>query len=209
MSEQDPNARPREGQPQPVEPPAGGAPQQWPAPQQPHHGSQSQWNPPQAAGSGNQPQWGAPQWNTQPPGHGGQPQWGTPYPGPQPSTSQPGYVQPGYVAPPKPGIVPLRPLMFGEILDGSFQTIRRNAAAMLGAALLAQTLATVAGAFATAQAGSGGESLGLWLESLSPTEMVGLGLGVLAGAVTSRTGVRLYLACPSGRDGGSRGPVRP
>ena len=28
--------------------------------------------------------------------------------------------------------------MFGEIMDGSFQTIRRNAKAMLGASLLAQ-----------------------------------------------------------------------
>ncbi|MDQ0075233.1 DUF7847 domain-containing protein [Arthrobacter oryzae] len=73
--------------------------------------------------------------------------------------------------------------MFGEILDGSFQTIRRNAAAMLGAGLLAQTLGTIVGAVITAQAGAGGESVGLWLESLSPAEMVGLGLGVMAGGV--------------------------
>ena len=184
MSEQDPNARPREGQPQPAEPPPWGAPQQWKAPQPPHHGNQTPWNAPGAAGGGSQPssgtpQWGAPpQWNAQQPGNAGQPHWGSPHPGPLFPQGQPGYI-----APPKPGIVPLRPLMFGEILDGSFQTIRRNAAAMLGAALLAQTLGTAVGALISAQAGTGGESLGLWLESLNPTEMVGLGLGILAGAV--------------------------
>jgi len=40
--------------------------------------------------------------------------------------------------PPKPGIVPLRPLLFGEVLDGAFQTVRRNPASMLGSALLGQ-----------------------------------------------------------------------
>lgn len=123
--------------------------------------------------------WDAPaQWNAPAPGYGGQPQWGSsPYTGPQP-----GYVQPQYVAPPKPGIVPLRPLMFGEILDGSFQTIRRNAAAMLGAALLAQTLATVVGEVFSANAESGGESIGLWLAGFAPPEMVDLGGGLLIGA---------------------------
>jgi hypothetical protein len=50
--------------------------------------------------------------------------------------------------------------MFGEILDGSFQTIRRNAKAMLGAGLLAQTFGTIVGAVVTAEAGSRGESIG-------------------------------------------------
>lgn len=73
--------------------------------------------------------------------------------------------------------------MFGEILDGSFQTIRRNAKAMLGAALLAQTLRTIVGAVFTAEAGSQGESLGLWMESLTPSEMAGVGLGFIAAAI--------------------------
>ena len=46
------------------------------------------------------------------------------FPGRHPNQGPP-YGQPRYVAPPKPGIVPLRPLMFGEIMDGSFQVIRR------------------------------------------------------------------------------------
>jgi hypothetical protein len=73
--------------------------------------------------------------------------------------------------------------MFGEILDGSFQTIRRNAKAMLGAGLLAQTFGTIVGAVVTAEAGSRGESIGRWLDGLTPTELVGLGLGILAGSV--------------------------
>jgi len=36
--------------------------------------------------------------------------------------------------------VPLRPLLFGEVLDGAFQTVRRNPAAMLGSSLLGQCL---------------------------------------------------------------------
>ena len=35
-------------------------------------------------------------------------------------------------APPKPGVVPLRPLGLGEILDGAVQTIRLNPKVMLG-----------------------------------------------------------------------------
>jgi hypothetical protein len=54
--------------------------------------------------------------------------WGTPAP-------QYGYGQlPGYGPPPspKPGVVPLRPLTLGEILDGAVQTIRQNPKVMLG-----------------------------------------------------------------------------
>lgn len=43
-----------------------------------------------------------------------------------------------YVAPPKPGVIPLRPLGLGEILDGSFQAARRNGKAMFGSALIFQ-----------------------------------------------------------------------
>ena len=123
--------------------------------------------------------WDAPaQWNAPPPAYGSQPAWGSsPYSG-----QQTGPLQPQYVAPPKPGIVPLRPLLFGELLDGSFQTIRRNAAAMLGAALLAQTLATVVGEVFSANAESRGESIGLWLAGLAPPEVIDVGGGLVIGA---------------------------
>ncbi len=73
--------------------------------------------------------------------------------------------------------------MFGEILDGSFQTIRRNAKAMLGAALLAQALGAIVSAVFTAGAGSQGQSLGLWMESLTPTQMAGVGMGLAAAGI--------------------------
>lgn len=72
------------------------------------------------------------------PGQGAQPAWG-PAPGHDPRSgpdAQPGWgAQPGWApAPPsapRPGIVPLRPLGVGELLDGSLQAIRREPRAML------------------------------------------------------------------------------
>lgn len=110
--------QPQQGQPQPPQ-------------AQPHYGQpqQPQWGQYGQQGQPQQPQWG----------QYGQPQYGQPHPG------QPG-VQPGfnnYVAPPKPGVIPLRPLGLGEILDGAFQAARRNGKAMFGSALIFQ-LATTA-----------------------------------------------------------------
>ena len=80
------------------------------------------------------------------PAHPAPPQWGQ-YGQPQQTQPQWGqYGQPGfggYAAPPKPGVIPLRPLGLGEILDGAFQTARRNGEAMFGSALIFQ-LATAA-----------------------------------------------------------------
>ena len=76
------------------------------------------------------------------PGYG-QPGYG--YPGPR----QPGYPPPPGPAPhygdpaPKPGVIPLRPLGLGEILDGSFATIRRNPKATLGIAAIIVTISAV------------------------------------------------------------------
>ncbi|WP_312179499.1 glycerophosphoryl diester phosphodiesterase membrane domain-containing protein [Arthrobacter sp.] len=126
------------------------------APQGPSHQGPAQ-------PSGPQPPWGAqpqqqPQWG-QPPQWGQQPQWGqTPYgqnPYGQPAWGQGGQpapqLPPGpygqapgqYTAPPKPGVIPLRPLGLGEILDGAFQACRRNPAATFGTALLIQGVITV------------------------------------------------------------------
>ena len=79
-----------------------------------------------------------PQWGGQP----GPPQnpWGQgPYGGPGAGFPQPGTWTP----PPKPGIIPLRPLGLGEMLDGAFQACRRNAAATFGSALLVQAVVAV------------------------------------------------------------------
>jgi hypothetical protein len=70
--------------------------------------------------------------------------------------------------------------MFGEILDGSFQTIRRNAKAMLGASLLAQSLAAILAAVITALTATSMVPIEAWAESASPADLASLGLGFLA-----------------------------
>lgn len=86
-----------------------------------------------------------------PPGYGGYP---APTGYPQPGYPQPGYPQPGYggysgynasgpgpqgwVPPPKPGLIPLRPLGFGTLIGAPFQVLRRNPKPTFGSALLIQ-----------------------------------------------------------------------
>ena len=71
----------------------------------------------------------------QPPPYGQQPspygQQSSPY-GQQPPA--------GWTPPPKPGLLPLRPFTFGEVLSASFQVFRRNPRTTFGTALLAQVL---------------------------------------------------------------------
>lgn len=71
--------------------------------------------------------------------------------------------------------------MFGEILDGSFQTMRRNAQAMLGASLLAQSLAAVLTAVLTALSVNSAGFLEPWAEGLSSEDLVSVGVGFAAG----------------------------
>ena len=49
-----------------------------------------------------------------------------------------GGTQPGWTPPPKPGLIPLRPLDLGTILGASFRVLRRNPKPTFGAALLIQ-----------------------------------------------------------------------
>jgi hypothetical protein len=75
--------------------------------------------------------------------------------GPPPSYGQPGGYRPGGYGPPpqggwqaraqapKPGVIPLRPLGVGEILDGAFTSIRRNPRATLGLAAILLIMSTV------------------------------------------------------------------
>ncbi|MGV9377086.1 glycerophosphoryl diester phosphodiesterase membrane domain-containing protein [Nonomuraea sp. NPDC003707] len=81
--------------------------------------------------------YGEPLQQQQPLGPGPQ----TPYP-PYPHP-QPGY---GYAPPPpalRPGIIPLRPLGLGDILDGTIKLIRSNPKAVLGLSAVAALLASV------------------------------------------------------------------
>jgi hypothetical protein len=61
-------------------------------------------------------------------------------PAPAPTGSAPGT---GWTPPPKPGLIPLRPLGFGTLLGASFQVIRRNPRPTFGIALLLNGLVTV------------------------------------------------------------------
>ncbi|WP_285240730.1 hypothetical protein [Pseudarthrobacter sp. MEB009] len=85
------------------------------------------------------------------------------------------------MAPPKPGTVPLRPLLFGEIMDGSFQTIRRNAKAMLGAGLLAQSLIYILTALLTAGAAAGTLFNPGWADNATAADFAALGFGFVGG----------------------------
>ncbi len=73
--------------------------------------------------------------------------WGT-APGwsPQPSWSPP-------PPPAQPGVVPLRPLGVGEILDGAFRTVRRHPKATLGLAALATAVQLALSLLLTAGSG--------------------------------------------------------
>jgi hypothetical protein len=85
------------------------------------------WQPSPAAPEQPPQSWSAPSWSTPPP-------W----------TSAPGGWQP-YAPPPapKPGVIPLRPLGVGELLDGAFTVIRRYPAATLGFAAIVMLVVEV------------------------------------------------------------------
>jgi hypothetical protein len=80
---------------------------------------------------------------------GGGPAAPSPY-GAGPSSSAPSQGRggvpgppPGWTPPPKPGLIPLRPLDLGTILGGSFRVLRRNPKPTFGAALLIQGASSV------------------------------------------------------------------
>ncbi|MDF6020668.1 glycerophosphoryl diester phosphodiesterase membrane domain-containing protein [Streptomyces sp. JH34] len=115
-----PGSAPSDGQetgiPKPSSPVDGSG--QW-SPAQPPPG---QWSPPSAPGSGP----GAP---PPAPGWGGVPQG-------------PGWGRPPMAA--KPGVIPLRPLGVGEILDGAVSTMRTHWRTVLGISLTVSVIAEIA-----------------------------------------------------------------
>lgn len=58
------------------------------------------------------------------------------HPAPVPGYAGAGAPQAGWAPPPKPGLVPLRPLGFGTLFGATFQVLRRNPRPTFGAALL-------------------------------------------------------------------------
>jgi hypothetical protein len=127
-------AHQRPAQPSPPVPPT--SPQGWPG-TPPASASPSGPATSGPAPSGQSPSPGS----TYPPSPYGQSPYGQ-FPsgayGPATQQSPYGYgQQPGYMTPSRrPGIIPLTPLALGDLLSGSFAAIRRNAAAVVGTALI-------------------------------------------------------------------------
>ncbi len=158
----------------PAQPPGyGAAPQQQPQDARP---GEQQGQPPYGQPGYGQPQYGQPQQGQPQYGQPqyGQPQYGQPQYG-QPQYGQPQYGQPGpqtgqygaqqyggqqyggqqggwggpvgYTpAPVQPGIVPLRPLSLGEILDGAFRSVRANPRVMFGFSAIVAAVVALLGA---------------------------------------------------------------
>ena len=127
------------GPPQYVPNPQFGPPQQYvPNPQfgpPPHYVPNPQFGPP--------PQYGPPGQNVPPPQYGQYGQYPQYPQDPQYGGTQYGQWG-GYQQEYKPGIVPLRPLSVGEVLDGSFSTIRKHPRIVFGfAAVLAVAAALI------------------------------------------------------------------
>ncbi len=91
--------------------------------------------------------WASPGWQPDPTAPGGSP--GTPAgdAGAASTPSSPYGATPGaplgWTPPPKPGLIPLRPLDFGTVLGATFQVLRRNPRPTFGAALLLNALVVV------------------------------------------------------------------
>ncbi len=159
-------------------------------------------------------------------------------PGFSPAPPPPGPQGPGagWTPPPKPGLVPLRPMTLGTILSGSFQTLRRNPGATLGPALILSVVVAVIQAlgsagFLTQYLGAvsdlststsvpSADSLTSLTSGLLGTVATSLGAGILSLIVTaivqaivtvqvasSTVGVRLRLAALWRRLRGRRGAV--
>lgn len=88
-----------------------------------------------------------------PPPPGPPPVYGPPQPAPGSNAAPPpqghwpppapGQGAPGWTPPPKPGLIPLRPLDLGTLLGASFRTLRRNPRPTFGMALLVQGVVSI------------------------------------------------------------------
>ncbi len=130
-----------------------GQPQQHGGPDPVQGPQQPGWGQPQPPPGWHQPQPPPPGWHQQPPPTG----WGQPQPPPgwhqQPpgDAGQYGPGQPGsWHQAEKPGIIPLRPLAVGEILDGAFTAVRRNPGATVGLTIAATAVVQIISTLLTA-----------------------------------------------------------
>ncbi|HEU0129966.1 MAG TPA: hypothetical protein VFQ85_03115 [Mycobacteriales bacterium] len=161
-------------------------------------GWESPGDPGAAPGGGTPPGWGAqPGYGPQPGAPGAGPGYG---PGSAPGY---GYGQPGYGAPPgyggwgtaaapKPGVVPLRPLGLGEILDGGFSVVREYPKVTLGLSAVVITITNLVsfgvnvsnrlnGGYGSPNLFAGG---GFSIARIAVSAVSSVGLVVLAGMLT-------------------------
>lgn len=128
-----------------------------------------------------QPGWAAP--GSEPPSDGERQQQVPPQPGPPP----PGQ-QWGPPAAPKPGVIPLRPLGLGEILDGAISYIRANPLTTLGLSAVVITATQVVQVPATAIANSRARAAAAGASDATEAALnamgASFGTSVLSGLVT-------------------------
>ena len=144
----------------------------------PQEGQPPQYGQPQQQYG--QPQWGQQQYG-QPQQQWGQQQWGQQQYGQQPAYGAPGGF-PGYAGFYKPGVIPLRPLGVGEILDGAFATMRKNPVATLGMSFAVNGVVQVITLIARILLKDSGDVAHLFLTLVSALLSYFAGL-VLAGAL--------------------------
>ncbi len=150
------------------------------------------WDPSQAAGTGTPTDrptggWqspGGPSSTGQAPPSGPVPPSGPRHPGSVPPPRRPGdpWGFGGTLAAPRPGIVPLRPLALGELLDGAYQYIRAHPRVVLGISAVVAVVTVLIQAPFQASFGTSLESL-VSTSGTSAPRLDQLG-GVLGGAVS-------------------------
>lgn len=184
MSQQPPAGSGPAGPPsRPTAPPGAWAPPSGWSPEQP-----PAWPQP---GAGQAPGYGAPQGYSPPPGYGGAP--GGPSAAPPPTPyGQPLYGQPQHPwtpppQAPKPGIVPLRPLGVGELLDGALGLIRSNPRTVLGLAAAISAVSALV------------QTVGLWigLAALGLTSLEATGTGDVVTDLTDLLGTTVAQLVPA------------
>ena len=162
----------------------------------PGYAAASGYGPP-GSGQPGQPPYGPPGYAQQgpPQGYGQQPPgYGPAYaqqgpPGYGPQAYGPGYGPPGFHTAPRPGVIPLRPLSFGDYFTGAFGYIRANPVATLVPALIMAVVVQVVQFGAQAALGVTGSApsstaaaLGYVGRSLGATGIVAI-LWLVLGAV--------------------------
>src|ERR1022692_1083236 len=124
------------GQPESGQPPLSGQPPPYGQPPQQPYGQPAGYGQPPQQPYGPPPGYGQATPQHQPPGYGPPPPYGQ-------------YAQAGPPPAPAPGGIPLRPLAFGDILNGAFSLIRRNPGTILGVAAIVVTVNQVLSTFLT------------------------------------------------------------